>query len=70
MKIFFFKRMHIIVAFFLIAANLTSCVHVHQPRRTVVVKHKRIPPGHAKKIYGDKSAKRYSRGNGQGQNEQ
>ncbi len=42
----------------------TSCVHVHHPhtRRTVVVKEKRIPPGHAKKMHGDKSARNHAPG--------
>ncbi len=43
--------------------GFTSCVvHTHHPRRAVVVKQKRMPPGQAKKIYGDKSAKRHAPG--------
>ncbi|WP_300567380.1 hypothetical protein [Flavobacterium sp.] len=48
--------------FVLISTCFTSC-HVHHPRhRTVVVKHKHLPPGHAKKISGDKSARRHAPG--------
>lgn len=59
-----FKRIRTIVALFLITISLVSCVHVHHPhtRRTVVVKEKRIPPGQAKKISGDKSARNHAPG--------
>ena len=59
-----FKRIRTIVAFLLITISLASCVHVHNPgpRRTVVVKEKRIPPGQAKKISGDRSARRHAHG--------
>lgn len=42
----------------------TNCVHVHHPgpRRTVVVKQKSLPPGQAKKISGDRSARRHAPG--------
>lgn len=42
------------------SVSLTSCV-VHTPSHH---KHRsaKVPPGHAKKFYGDKSAKRYAPG--------
>ncbi len=60
----YFKRIRTIVTFFLVTISLASCVHVHHPgpRRTVVVKEKRIPPGHAKKMHGDKSARNHAPG--------
>ncbi len=35
----------------------SSCVHLHHNHKT-----KRIPPGHAKKMHGSKSAKHYAPG--------
>lgn len=48
---------------FMIVIGFDSCTvkHTHH-HKTVVVKKKRIPPGHAKKIHGDKSAKRHAPG--------
>ncbi|SHI44030.1 hypothetical protein [Flavobacterium terrae] len=65
MKNLFYKRNLTFVAFILVATLFSSCVHVHHPRptRTVVVKHKRVPPGQAKKISGDRSARRHAHGN-------
>jgi hypothetical protein len=52
----------LLIAFFMLSIGFTSCtVHEHH-RKVVVVKEKRMPPGHAKKVYGDKSAKRYAPG--------
>ncbi|MFC4816164.1 hypothetical protein [Flavobacterium sp. GCM10023249] len=43
------------------ATGFTSCtVHHHHNRKTVKVK--RLPPGKAKKISGDKSARRHAPG--------
>ncbi|SEQ15952.1 hypothetical protein SAMN05444005_10822 [Flavobacterium urocaniciphilum] len=47
----------------LLVTSLGSCsVHVHR-RTTVVHKHKYkpLPPGHAKKLHGEKSAKNYTK---------
>lgn len=41
--------------------NNCTVKHTHH-HKTVVVKKKRIPPGHAKKMHGDKSAKRHAPG--------
>lgn len=50
----------ILLSFLMISIGFTSCtVHHH---RTVVVKEKRIPPGQAKKMHGDRSAKNYAPG--------
>lgn len=63
MKNLFFKRIFVITAFFLITISLASCVHVHHsgPKRTHA-KHKRVPPGHAKKMHGDRSARNHAHG--------
>nr|WP_294934152.1 hypothetical protein [uncultured Flavobacterium sp.] len=45
----------------LFAFSLTNCVVRHTHHRTVV-KEKRIPPGHAKKMSGDQSARRHAPG--------
>lgn len=65
MKNLFYKRNLNFAVLILITALLSSCVHVHHPRptRTVVVKHKHLPPGQAKKISGDRSARRHAHGN-------
>lgn len=47
----------------LLLISFSNCVSVHHPRRTVVVKQKRLPPGQAKKITGEKSARRHAHGN-------
>ncbi len=65
MKNLFHKRNLSFTVFILITALFSNCVHVHHPRpaRTVVVKHKRVPPGQAKKISGDRNARRHAHGN-------
>lgn len=73
MKNLTLKRLPVLMVFFLALTSLIGCVHVHHPhtRRTVVVKEKRIPPGHAKKMSGDRSARRHAPGhNKHNQNEQ
>ena len=63
MKNLSFRKMYVMALFLITAATLTNCVHVHHPRhRTIVVKQKSLPPGQAKKIYGDKSARRHAPG--------
>jgi len=63
MKNVFRFRISTIVLFLLVTITFTSCVHVHHPRTTtVVVKKKPLPPGQAKKIYGDKSARKHAPG--------
>ncbi|RXR20845.1 hypothetical protein EQG63_02600 [Flavobacterium amnicola] len=62
MKNIFLSRISLAVLFLLAATTLTNCVHVHDTRKTVVVKQKPLPPGQAKKIYGDKSAKKHAPG--------
>lgn len=55
-------RIFIVSVLLIFATTITNCVAVHHPRKTVVVKQKRIPPGHAKKISGDKSARKHAPG--------
>ncbi|MCL9808256.1 hypothetical protein [Flavobacterium luminosum] len=62
MKSILTGRVRYIMTFFLLAMCLNSCVHVHSSKRTHVSKHKRLPPGHAKKVTGDKSAKKHAPG--------
>ncbi|MCG2612259.1 hypothetical protein LZZ90_12155 [Flavobacterium sp. SM15] len=51
-----------IALFALFTASLTACsVRVNAPRRTAV-KAKPLPPGQAKKITGEKSARRHAPG--------
>lgn len=46
----------------LLAVSFSNCVSVHHPRKTVVVKQKRLPPGQAKKITGERSARNHAPG--------
>ncbi len=59
MKKNMFIRLLIITVFVSTLTTLVSCVHVH--RTTVHHKSKPLPPGQAKKVYGDKSAKNYTK---------
>ena len=61
MKKNMFIRLLIITVFVSTLTTLVSCVHVHHRNTTVVRKSKPLPPGQAKKIYGDKSAKNYTK---------
>lgn len=63
MKKSLFLRLLIVTVFVTTLGSLASCVHVHHVHRnnTVVRKSKPLPPGQAKKIYGDKSAKNYTK---------
>ncbi|ESU21523.1 hypothetical protein FSS13T_26800 [Flavobacterium saliperosum S13] len=47
---------------FMIVFGFDSCVVKHHHHKTVVVKKKRLPPGQAKKISGDRSARRHAPG--------
>jgi len=53
------KSILLLLAFVMLSTGFTSCVIHH---RTGVVKHKSLPPGQAKKISGDKSARRHAPG--------
>jgi hypothetical protein len=62
MKKSLFLRLLIVTIFISTLSSLGSCsVHVATPRPVVVHKRKPLPPGQAKKIYGDKSAKKYAK---------
>ncbi|MES2864354.1 MAG: hypothetical protein V4666_09575 [Bacteroidota bacterium] len=54
-------RLLIITVFVSTLSALGSCSVQVNRRTTVVRKSKPLPPGHAKKIYGDKSAKNYTK---------
>ena len=57
----------------LCSVGLSNCTvhHHHTPKHKHKHGRRHLPPGHDKKIHGDRSAKRHSRGhNGQGQNQQ
>lgn len=63
MKKLVLVRLMIVTLLVTSLCSLGSCsVHV-QRRTTVVHKHKRkpLPPGHAKKLHGEKSAKNYTK---------
>lgn len=60
MKKSLFLKLLIVTVFVATLTTLVSCVHVHR-NTTVVRKSKPLPPGQAKKIYGDKSAKNYTK---------
>ena len=62
MKSILTGRLYYVIALFLLAMCLNSCAHVHSSKRTSVTKHKKLPPGQAKKVTGDKSAKKYAPG--------
>lgn len=62
MKNTILTRISVVILLLLASITVTNCVHVHHSRKTVVVKQKRIPPGQAKKIYGDKSARKHAPG--------
>lgn len=55
------KRLVLVVFLVSITTSLVGCVHVVHTRTTVVQKSKPLPPGQAKKINGDKSAKNYTK---------
>lgn len=61
MKKSLYLRLLIITVFVTSLSSLGSCVHVHHRNTTVVRKAKPLPPGQAKKVYGDKSAKNYTK---------
>lgn len=61
MKKSLFLKLLVVTIFVSTLNSLVSCVHVHHRRTTVHHKSKPLPPGHAKKIYGDKSAKKYTK---------
>lgn len=62
MKKSLFLKLLIVTIFVTILNSLGSCsVRVSAPRPVVVHKRKPLPPGQAKKIYGDKSAKNYTK---------
>jgi hypothetical protein len=48
-----------LIALILLSFNFTSCV---VNSHSTYVKSKPLPPGQAKKVYGDKSAKNYAPG--------
>ncbi|MEW5677443.1 hypothetical protein ABGT15_14115 [Flavobacterium enshiense] len=60
MKNMLFKRLMLGLFSLTILVSFSECVHHHH--KTVVVKKKRLPPGQAKKIHGDKSARRHAPG--------
>lgn len=57
------SRFTTIVLIAIFTISLSNCsVRVQTKPSKTVFKAKRIPPGHAKKIYGDKSAKNHAPG--------
>lgn len=56
------KKIMYAVFAFTIVFGFDSCVVKHHHHKTTVVKKKRLPPGQAKKIHGDRSAKRHAPG--------
>jgi hypothetical protein len=60
MKIFKTSRFAVQIILLLFAVSITSCVV--QTGTTHTVKTKQIPPGQAKKMSGQKSAKNYAPG--------
>lgn len=61
MKIISIKKIICGLGVCIISIGFTQCT-VNHTHNTTVVKTKRIPPGQAKKMNGDKSAKRYAPG--------
>jgi hypothetical protein len=62
MKKSLFLRLLLVTLFVSTLRSLESCsVHVSSPKPAVVHESKPLPPGQAKKIYGDKSAKNYTK---------
>ncbi len=61
MKKSLFLKLLIVTVFITSLTSLVSCSVQVNRRTTVVRKSKPLPPGHAKKIYGDKSAKNYTK---------
>ncbi len=61
MKIFINSRFAVALIAILFAASFSSC-SIHTRSNKSTYKAKKLPPGQAKKIYGDKSAKRYAPG--------
>lgn len=57
----FLKKIMYAAFAFMIVFGFNSCVVKHT-HRTTVVKAKRLPPGQAKKISGDRSARRHAPG--------
>jgi hypothetical protein len=60
MKIFKIPSFTVQILFVLFAVSLTNCVGVHTHNSSVKAKH--VPPGQAKKMTGQKSAKNYAPG--------
>ncbi|WP_131387688.1 hypothetical protein [Flavobacterium suncheonense] len=60
----FLKRTFYTVLALTVMLGFSECSHHHHHHhhKTVKVKKKRLPPGHAKKIHGDKSARKHARG--------
>jgi hypothetical protein len=61
MKKLLFLRLLIVTVFMTTLTSIGSCSVQVNRRTTVVRKSKPLPPGHAKKIHGDKSAKNYTK---------
>ena len=61
MKKIKFPRLTIQILMFFLAVLTTSCV-VHSSSHKTTVKTKKVPPGQAKKMTGDKSAKNHAPG--------
>lgn len=56
-----FLKLILITVFVSTFCSLASCSIQVNRKTTVVRKSKPLPPGQAKKIYGDKSAKNYTK---------
>lgn len=61
MKKSLFLKLLIVTLFISILSGLASCSIQVNRRTTVIRKSKPLPPGHAKKIHGAKSAKNYTK---------
>lgn len=61
MKKIKFLRLTIQILMLFLAVSATSCV-VHSSPHKTTVKTKKVPPGHAKKMSGDQSAKKHAPG--------
>jgi multisubunit Na+/H+ antiporter MnhG subunit len=60
MKKFKIPSFTVQILFILFAVSLTNCVGVHTHNHSA--KTKKVPPGHAKKMSGQKSAKNHAPG--------
>lgn len=56
------SRFFVLILIALFTVSLSNCAIGIGTRRTTYVKSKPLPPGQAKKITGEKSAKRYAPG--------